>query len=80
MDAAASGAQVAAGRIDLREWSNGVLTTALLSVRQNRVGLTASGLASSPAEAKPAQPGVGSAINPRGDGDKQILIAEESAK
>jgi hypothetical protein len=39
--------------------------------------LTASGLASSPAEAKPARPGAGQPYS-RGDGDKQILIAGAS--
>jgi hypothetical protein len=73
VDAAASGAQVVAGRDQLRERSSGEQTTALLRTVKS-CGPDASGLASSPAEAKPAQPGAGKPYS-RDDGDKQIRIA-----
>jgi hypothetical protein len=77
VDAAASGAQVVAGRDQLRERSSGTLTNDVVAYGEIVWVLTASGLASSSAEAKPARPGAGQPYS-RGDGDKQILIAGAS--
>ena len=79
VDAAASGASEVAGRDQLRERSDGVLTNgAARTVKSCGPDSLWVGVKSRGGEAGPT--GRGRAFNPRGDGDKQILIAGESAK
>ena len=68
-----------AGRIELRERSNGALTTALKrTVKSCGPDSLWVGVKSRGGEAGPT--GRGFCLNPRGDGDKQLLIAGESTK